>query len=532
MSDSSDIFSFLNNVWDLLPEQDKLNFGETWRAYEQTYGDVYTKLFERDFGVSIQHLPLYNNQRWLKHEFDSSTQVNRAATYRTNQDVSKGLNLSVRNLIRFSVDGGPQIEVNLQGASPTATTNFEIVAKINQAAGFSFAQLVVENALINLTSSTTGPTSKITFYPASSAAADASAVILGLDPADLPISFPKFPYEFQLGDRFLVHIPALRDKVHEELATTVLREGTDYEIEFGTGIISFAAVPPVFLWAKDNLVNLETPYNNFGYLLDIYDTNTASYLKAVKGLWFAFWTGPRPENIKRSLYLLFGLPTASKVGTVFSVTPTQITLQYQDNSQETFDIPSGLLPAVAAGNPVSQFEPLVTGISVLDKINSPGFLAREVGRTGVQPFLTESATRGVSPKTDESKAIKTIEQNSYLPQIDVDAFISPDIKLSNVRTFLKNIQPKSRTYLFQVLVGTFRDELDVLEHIGLDISFDVTPNLDYHPNLEVSQADLDDAETNPNSGLIMDSEGIAVTDRAEVDVFHSGTLVDSFTIQG
>ena len=122
-------------------------------------------------------------------------------------------------------------------------------------------------------------------------------------------------------------------------------------------------------------------------------------------------------------------------------------------SLRCFNIPSELNSLVTAGQVVTQFEPLVDGIAVYDKVNYPGFVAREVGRFGVQTFLTENATRGENADTDETRALTLLEQNSYLPQINVNAFISQDIKLGNVKTFLNNIQPKSRTYLFQVLVG-------------------------------------------------------------------------------
>lgn len=529
---SNDIFGFLNDVYDLLPERDQDRFGELWKAYEQTYGHVWMTMMERKAAATIDYVPLYNNLRWLNHVFNDSNKVLRAATYRTNQDVSKGLDLSIRYLIKFSIDGGSPIEVDLRGNTPTATTNTEIVTKINTAAGFRFATLVVLNALIDFTSSTKGPTSSITFYPASTPAADASAIILGLDPGDLPITFPKFPYEYLLGDKFIVAIPTLQDKIIDEKVETLLTEGVDYEIEFGSGVISFDAVPPASMWAKDTLVNLETPYNNFGFLMDLYDTNTENYLKAVKGLWFAFWTGPRPENIRTSLYLLFGLPTATLDGTVTAVSLTEITLTYVDGSVETFAIPTNLVATVTEGQQVSRFTPLVDGIQVFDKINRPGFLRNEVGFPGVEPFLTENATLGSDPSTDEYKALFTIEENSYLPQINVDAFISPDINLRNVRTFLKNIQPKSRTFLFQVVVGIFRDELVIDELLGLDISLDVTPNVDSNPNTFAQQSDLDDAETNDDTGIVLDGEVVGIAEYAQIDVYESAILVDSFMAEG
>ena len=608
---STDIFDFLNDVWGLLPETDQMRFGELWTAYEQTLGDYWTKLLQSQLNAVIGNLQNYNIQRWLQHEFDSTTQANIAATYTTNQDLSQGINLTTQYLIRFSVNGGPQIEVNLTGAVPTNTTGAEIISAINSAAGFTFAALVVDNALIQFTSNTQGSGSTITFYPASIPSADASAIVLGFDPSTLPQTFPEFAFAYTLSGTNIVSIPTLQDKIRAESVTITLTENVDYQIEFGSGIIMFAAPPPAFMWAQNTLYNLETPYNNFGYLMNFYASNTPSYLKAVKGLWFAYWTGPSPQNIQRSLYLLLGLPTASKNGTVTNVTATQVFLTYTDSTTETFTIPSGLFAIVSVGDAVEQFQPLTTGVSVLDKVNSPGFLAREVGGSGIQSFLTQNASLGANagaqftigpspatldatenitisgnvgnrntsfavnatitsgsnivsltsgtiytlnlkygmrvigpgipagsyiasliPATDESIALKTIEQNSYLPQIDVDAFVNANISLSNIRTFLTNLQPKSRTYLFQIIVGNFSDLLAIDEYLVQDISFDLSSNVDYNPNTYAQQSDLTDAETNPNTGIVLDDAGWTMTDYLDIEVYNGATLVETLHVEG
>lgn len=547
MADSQYIFDYLNDVWDLLPEQDRIRFGETWKAYEQTYGYVWMQQFETDMGNTIKYLPLYNIKRWLQHEFDSTTQVLMAATFTSNQDFSQGINLSNRYLIRLAIDGGGQIEVDLRGANPAATTLAEMVSNINEALAATIAKAISNNALLQLTSTTKGPMSSISFYAASDPTKDANAIIFGLDPiTQLPLTVPKLPYAYQLGEIDIVGIPSLQDTIHDELVTTLLQENIDYSIEFGTAIISFAAIPPAFMWAKDTLVNFETPYNNFGYLMGIYDTNTPAYLKSVQGLWYAFWTGPRPENIRRSLYLLFGLPTASQAGTVTAVTLTTITVTYVDNTTETFTIPTNLSAIVTIGQTLTQYQPLVSGINVYDKINYPGFLRKEAGRPGVQPFLTQYATRGSGPNTDETMALTMLEQNTYLPQINVDAFISPNINLMNVQTFLRNLQPRSRTYLLQVLVGTFLDQLSLQDEgltghvtgawpngrpaLGLDISFDATTNVDWNNNTMGDQDEWDDAENNPYTDMVLDDNTIGFGDFGSVEVYQASVLIDTFNL--
>ena len=542
------IFNYLDDIWTLLPEEDRVRFAETWKAYEQTYGDVWMQMFERQMAVNIDYLPLYNIRRWQKHIFNDDTKIERAATYRSGQDLSLGIDLSSRYLIKISVDGGIPVEIDLRGVIPGNTHLHEIVSRVNIVYGSTIAFAVQSNQLLEFRSPTKGPTSSIEFLPTSDPSKDAAEIILGLDPIlDLPFYTPEYPYEYLLSDKYIAAIPNLQDKIKEENITINLLETADYKIEFGTGVISFKVEPPELMWAPDTMVNQETPYNNYGYLLGIYDQNKPGYLKAVKGLWYAFWTGPRPENIRRSLYLLFGLPTASAPGTISNVTNTSVQVTYEDNSTEDFDVPTDLVPIVVHGQKVTRFEPLVSGIGVFDKVNYPGFVSKEVGRFGIQPFLTQHATKGTSPNTDETKALRMLEENTYLPQIDVATFVSPDIKLGNVRTFLSTLQPKSRTYLFQVLVGKFREKVTVLDEgytgntspsfpngipsLGLGIKFDVTPNVDWNPNTDVDQDQLDESEENEYSYLRMD-EGCCTADKIEVEVYHSMSLVDSFALEG
>jgi hypothetical protein len=174
----------------------------------------------------------------------------------------------------------------------------------------------------------------------------------------------------------------------------------------------------------------------------------------------------------------------------------------------------------------------VSGIEVYDKVNSPGFLSREIGRTGVQPFLTQYATRGHGPNTDETMALTLLEQNTFLPQIDVNAFISQNISLANVRTFLLNIRPMSRTFLFQIIAGVFDDQLSFDEFVGLGVSMDVTANVDSNENTYAQQSDLDDAETNPDTGIRLNTDWMAIFDMLDIEVYHGVTLVDSFTVSG
>lgn len=535
---SNYIYRFISDAFELLPQKDRNRFAETWKGYEQIFGDCSIRTIELDLGVSIKTVPTFNCSRWNRYVFDDTTQLDIPAVYTSNQDLSVSINLTNNYLIKIRVDGVQTAEVDLRGVNPASTKIDEIKSKINAAFGFALASGIFENTIVQLTSATVGVDSSIEFLVPSNPTKSAAERVFGIDEESLPVKYPKYPWSFALpsnsfsyGSEFLeiVQIPTMQNAVREETVTKVLKENTDYAIERTSQTISFLVKPAEVLWAKNTYLNYETPYNNFGYLLDYYSMNDEKYANSLRGLWFAFWTGPTPENIRRSLYLLFGLPTSSNDGTITNVTATEITATYVNGQTETWEIPTGLAAIVAVGDTIDRFQPLVEGIDVFDKISSPGFIEREIGRAGVQRFLTEKASRGFGD-TDETKALRLMEENTFLPQINVEAFIDPNISMSNIKTFLRNIQPKHKTFLFQIIVGVFRDRMKLTDPLALHFTFDVTPNIDYNPWMEAEESVLTDGETIDNPGLVMDSEVIKSRDEGQVTVYDHGIQIDSFTL--
>lgn len=512
----------------MLPKADQDRFGELWEGYEQVFGSVFQDFLEIDLNISIDNLTLFSSQRWLFYEFNETNQVLKAATYTSNQDLSEDVNVATRFLVHFRVDGTNAFEVDVRGIDPLSTSIDEIKSKINAQAGFTFTKGVFQNSVLSFKSPTIGPTSKIEILPASTPANDASEILLGFLVADLPVFFPEFPFQFSIPYERVAGIPAFRLRIRDETDDQIhLDQDIDFDAGDRTGVVSFKETPPSEMWAKRTFVDDETPFNMFGFLMDIYATNSPLYRQVVQGLWFAFWSGPKPENVRRSLYLLFGLPVGQEDAVVISVSPTQIVTLSEDKVSRVFEVPSGLVPIVAVGDIIEKFQPLVDGIDVKDKINSPGFIENDIGRAGIQRFLLDEATRGPGD-TDETKALTMLEEHTFLPQIGVDAFISPDINLSNVKTFLEAIKPLSKTFLFQVIVGTFRDEMPLEELLRLAIDINVTPNVDSNQTTFLETADLDDYEAIDNPDLDLDSDGMLFGENVAIEVFSFGGLIDSF----
>jgi len=484
---STHYFEFLGSVWDQLPEADRERFGELWQGYEQVLAAVYQKYVELTLNGAVSDMVPYTTDRWMPYTFNDSNYLDRPATITSSQDMSAGPNLTTKYLLKFRLDDTRTFEINVQGRKPSATTINEVIKKINVVANFPFASGVYNNTVVRLASNTTGVDSSIEVLPTSTPSANACEYILGIVSAELPKLYPKFRYPYKLPYTDVASIPKLQDAIRDETVTLTLYEGDDYEVDTASGVISFREIPPENLWAVRTHVNEEAPWSNFGFLTDIYQPNTPRYVGVIQGLWFALWNGPKPKNIRRSLYLLFGLPTAREICTVTAVVPNTddatgyITTLGDNGISRTFDIPSGLYPEVEVGQRLGMFDPLVDGIQVYDKLNSPGFIEREVGREGIQRFLTENATLGTGTAenpTDEDKALKILEEYTFLPQISVDSFIFPDINVRNVMTFLDSFRPLNKAYLFQVIVGSFKELLGLADRISMHENLDLTSTLD------------------------------------------------------
>ena len=519
-------FDFLSAVWERFPDKDRERFAELWMGYEQVLAAIYQKQLELNLNIGVADLQPYATERWLPYSFASANFVERAAELISTQDLSVGVNLTKKHLLKIGFNKGSPIELSVAGAEPKTTTIFEIKDKINLVFGFPFCSLIFEDTVVKLASPTKGYLSSVEIYPTSNPELNACEFVLGVDPNDLPDEYPKYRYPYTMPYTKVAEIPELRDKIRDESYSVLLKENVDYVVE-ETGVISFKEVPLESMWAARTQTDTETPWYNYGFLTGIYQKNNARYVQVLQGLWFALWNGPKPANIKIALYLLFGLPVAPVISVATKVTSTEIEVTGNDGTVYPFAVPTGLDPAVSLGQSLYQFQPLVTGIDVFDKINYPGFIEAEIGREGIQRFLTEDATRGYGD-TDETKALKMLEEYTFLPQISVETFVYPDINLGNVKIFLDAFRPLNKTYLFQVIVGSFRDLLGVTDRIGIHAYIDLTSNLDSNETTFMDEDTLLAYETTPMEGLDLDPHGVLFEERVEVEVRSFGVLTDSF----
>lgn len=275
---------------------------------------------------------------------------------------------------------------------------------------------------------------------------------------DVGYSINAFPHGIRVDSR-IVSIPVLQDLIDDP--TSVLLENVDYRVSGGILSVRSAFLKSTIgpadkrerqAWAETTKINLETPYRNFGVLIDFFRENSEEYKLALQGLWYTFWTGSTPNNLQRGMHILLGLPFAKRSGTVTKVDTNLAIIQITDPRGQvlTYSIPSGLDPAVTEGSAVDRFESLTTGVNIIDRNNQPGFVTNLLGRAGISRFLTSNATVGVG-STDETKALELLEHHLFLPQILVEA-ITQSVNVVELVTFLDNMKPNWTDYVFSFLV--------------------------------------------------------------------------------
>ena len=380
----------------------------------------------------------------------------------------------------------------------TATTPFQSIAGVIPSgrgslvdASANFASLLPRRTLTILEGPNRGD------YSIEEAVSATEVVIAGLFPvaqADggVRYSINAFPHA-QRVPKNIASIPTLQDRI--EAPQVVLEEGIDYVVQ--GGILSsrepfpMLAIGPTedrgpIMWAEKTLVDRETPYRNFGVLINFYRSNSEAYRQALQGLWYAFWTGSTPQNLQRGLHILLGLPYARSAGTVVALTAPATaatgSCQVQDarGRVTTYTLPAGLDAAVAVGSVVERFAALSTGVRVIDRTSEPGFVASRLGRSGIERFLTARASRGVGD-TDETRALLLLEHHLFLPQILAEA-VTSRINVTELVTFLDNMKPQWTAYIlsFNADVNESLGMDNVHEQIEVDYAIDLSATVTYN----------------------------------------------------
>jgi hypothetical protein len=195
---------------------------------------------------------------------------------------------------------------------------------------------------------------------------------------------------------YILEVEGVRYRLYQVISSTrveledaALAPATDLHWR----ILSRDSVPR-YLWAEVTyLDNKPTIEANFGRLVGFTEedlsqrTDALDYLSAVQGLWYAYWFGPRPNNMRIGAQILLGIPFAEVEGTVvdlngsYNSTSARVLIQDANNSttirsyfysrELSLETNPETGSPYALGDTVAQFAPLCTGVEHVDYISDP-----------------------------------------------------------------------------------------------------------------------------------------------------------------
>lgn len=193
----------------------------------------------------------------------------------------------------------------------------------------------------------------------------------------------KFQWRWLFGpdqgfDREIKRIETIQDGIDYPL--DVLEPGTDFII-FEEQLFLDRLPDPA--WFKNVNIDINTPFNNFGYLIDFApdeDGTTQEYVDLLKSLWAAFIGGSTHFVMQNFGRVMMGSPIARYPGVVEAVLPQAdgtyfVDIRGNDGVLRRFTL-DGFEPAVTGGQEVTRFTALGGGVNVLDSTVEPNWYQR------------------------------------------------------------------------------------------------------------------------------------------------------------
>lgn len=267
---------------------------------------------------------------------------------------------------------------------------------------------------------------------------------------------------------YVLEIDGVRHRLYQVVSATRLELEEDC-LESGVGVtwtVYRLEHPSDRMWAEVTYVdNRPTIEANFGRLvgLSVDDVEgiggEVDYLSAVQGLWYAFWHGPSPANLRIGAQILLGLPFSEVKGEIVGLEPSfdseRGRILIRDDASRSV-IRSYFYPkeleletnpetgtAYKLEDTVEQFAPLVRGVEVTDWVEDTEWF-RSYLESGDFLELWKFHTFGVI--------------------VDAEVFSLDNLQL--VMDFVHKIRAR-RTYPFFVVDKNVSDNIDVQDYIML-----------------------------------------------------------------
>lgn len=243
---------------------------------------------------------------------------------------------------------------------------------------------------------------------------------------------------------------------------------------FGDGRLWLQDPPTVpKLWAPLAQVDERLVQQQYGALVGMDAVvSTESYLRRVQGAWYALSAGPAIDNVRIGVHLALGLPAAKLAGVVTDISVRRDKLGRVVERSITISGPTGSakhtldpgLPDlwnVGLGDRIEKFQPLTSGVQVLDMDTDPSGWGVRFG--------------GLAP---DSRSLE--RWNAFGVLADVSA-LGNDASLFDAVRFAVRLKPDIAKLFFSFTLGDLGIErLDLEDDAGFtavmrdveDISFD------------------------------------------------------------
>lgn len=168
-------------------------------------------------------------------------------------------------------------------------------------------------------------------------------------------------------------VPMLQDTITDP--QTEFLEGVDFYIEGST--FKFQEPPPQLLWAEYAGYDEQQIRNNFGLNVGLDEGASDLYKAKVRGLYYAFFQGPRVEAIRIGVHIQVGLPIADKAGTVEALNPAfSGVLGLIRVAGIDYFYPNVVGTPLSVGDDVALFAPLSNGVEIVDYKKSDWWVNR------------------------------------------------------------------------------------------------------------------------------------------------------------
>lgn len=532
MPDGSFFLRYISDAYRFLSDEDQQFLAEFWTALIQLAGNVEQKLLEANLARYLSEMLTFSVDRWMRYSFGVSTVSTAVETETVTFSLATPVSLAHGTLMSFGLlvyreSGGKQYTYgvdytvdfasgvvtrpansSIQVGSPTKI-RYTYVTTAEKVAGFPYV-MAVDSNIVSI------PVLQDTITVT-------AATTLLYENVDYVVGSGYLSFAEQPGP----HLWAERTFIDDE---------SPYR-RFGVLIDYYLTNSPQYVQALRGLYyayfkgsQVETIENAVrlmlglpsafrdGTVVHVVETTTYVQIDTIQKPYTITTTGAAPITDLRAkaLVRVVGIGGYARPLRVRSVSGNTITL-YEDafDNYDSAAPPAGIVPAdvqlyiprqvgylgddnvvryeevypdltilVAAGDEVERYQPFTSGTQVIDKLVNPDFVIDEVGRVGIQRFLTDAATTGPGPTTDESIALQTLSSHLWVMQIH-GAVFNAVIGLSDVVTFLEKIKPTYTEYIFQIL-ERFDEPIAIEEseekELIVDLTYTVNSNV---PNVEL-----------------------------------------------